>query len=46
MDTYEVVVHCGNCGWEGKVEIHKGKLVDSKECPSCGCKKLYLRNEL
>jgi len=46
MDAYEVIVHCSNCGWEGKAEIRKGKPVHSKKCPICECKNLYLHNEL
>lgn len=35
--TYQVVVQCQNCGYEGKVEITRGCAIGQRACPSCGC---------
>jgi len=40
MSTYNVIVECVNCGFDGNVSIFKGNLISSKACPNCGCKHL------
>lgn len=34
---YEIWVDCSNCGERNNVRIEKGKIIDEKECPNCGC---------
>jgi predicted RNA-binding Zn-ribbon protein involved in translation (DUF1610 family) len=36
METYKVELFCTNCGFEGYVEIEKGKVIEERECPNCG----------
>ena len=41
--TYTIKVYCQNCGYEGTHDIVKGisiQVLNSQECPSCGCKEL------
>lgn len=41
--AYYIEVVCGNCGWEGTVEIGDGELVESQKCPVCKCRKIVKR---
>lgn len=34
---YKVNVKCLNCGFQGNIQVIKGKRLDLEECPHCGC---------
>ena len=39
-NTYKLKMFCGNCGFEGEIEIPKGIASKNKECPNCGITEL------
>src|SRR3989440_590542 len=40
LNTYPVRVRCGNCGDTDRIQIPKGRLVESHPCPICNCMRL------
>ena len=39
---FKVNVQCSNCGYDGRIKIPVGKVVELTPCPVCGCTKLGL----
>ena len=43
-DHYLVEAFCRNCGWNGKVQIKRGRrsddFLDAEECPNCSVRDL------
>ena len=38
---YEVMVHCFNCDFHGKIKVKKGIRVHTQSCPNCECITLF-----
>lgn len=42
---YQLIVKCTNCDYSGSVSILRNTLVESHQCPNCGCKSLIKNNK-
>lgn len=35
--TYKLDILCTNCGYDGEIDIERGKQIQDILCPNCGC---------